>query len=218
MVIVLNLDDFNFALGGYMEKLKILCLVGGIASNSLNKKLYQLMLEFAPEDFNLSTFDISRLPFFSQDLENDPPDSVVGWKDRIREADAVLFITPEYNRSIPGVLKNAIDWGSRPYGQNLWDKKPAAVMGASIGATGTFGAQHHLRQTLAYLNMAIMGQPEFYLDASRFLDKEGRPVDGKTTELIHQYWESFSNWIERVSQQAPRTMKPKSLEDSPTAH
>lgn len=201
-----------------MEKIKILCLVGGIARDSLNKKLYQLMQEFAPEEVILKTFDISRLPFFSQDLENDPPDSVVGWKDQIREADAVLFITPEYNRSMPGVLKNAIDWGSRPYGQNLWDKKPAAVMGASIGATGTFGAQHHLRQTLAYLNLAVMGQPEFYLNASQFLDKNGRPINAKTNDLIQQYWEAFTHWIERVSEQPMRTMKSQGLEDSPTAH
>lgn len=183
-----------------MSTLRILCLVGGISRNSLNKKLFHLMQEHAPDDVELRTFDLSRLPFFSQDLENDPPDSVVEWKDEIREADAILFITPEYNRSLPGVLKNAIDWGSRPYGQNLWDKKPAGVLGASISNTGTFGAQHHLRQVLAYLNLYVMGQPEFYFNASRSLDAEGNIRDEKTVGYIEAYWESFQEFAEKMLQ------------------
>lgn len=157
------------------------------------------MQDHAPDEVELYTFDISSLPFFSQDLENDPPDSVVEWKDHIRQADAILFITPEYNRSIPGVLKNAIDWGSRPYGQNLWDKKPAGVMGASISNIGTFGAQHHLRQVLAYLNLFVMGQPEFYFNASKSLDKDGHIVDPKTTGFIQNYWSELVKFIDRVS-------------------
>ncbi|MFL5786076.1 MAG: NADPH-dependent FMN reductase [Bacteriovoracaceae bacterium] len=205
-----------------MEKLNIFCLVGGIARNSLNRKLFNVVQEHAPKTVKLTTFEIQKLPYFSQDLENDPPDTVIRFKDMIREADAVLFITPEYNRSIPGVLKNAVDWGSRPYGQNLWDKKPAGVLGASIGAIGTFGAQHHLRQILAYLNMSVMGQPEFYFNASSSFDDKGRLINEKSKEFVQNYWNAFLAWIERVGEQkAPRlegVFPATGKGDSPYAH
>jgi chromate reductase, NAD(P)H dehydrogenase (quinone) len=182
-----------------MEHFKIFTLVGGISRNSLNKQLYEAVKTRAPAGMELYTFDISRLPFFSQDLEKDPPDIVTSFKEAIREADACLFITPEYNRSYPGVLKNAIDWGSRPYGENLWDKKPAAIMGASIGNIGTFGAQHHLRQVLAYLNFSIMSLPEFYLNASESFDQAGNLRDERTEGFIQQYWVTFSEWIQLLT-------------------
>lgn len=198
----------------------ILCVVGGISKNSLNQKVADMMKERAPQGINVRSFAITRLPFYSQDLEMDPPDTVVAWKDMIREADAVLFITPEYNRSFPGVLKNAIDWGSRPYGQNLWDGKPTAVMGASIGAIGTFGAQHHLRQVLAYLNVPVMAQPEFYLNATQSLNEKGEPKSDSTEEFIKNYWMSFVNWIGNFVEVtgAGHTYASQGLEDSPTAH
>lgn len=199
----------------------ILCVVGGISKNSLNQKVAEMMKERAPTGINVRSFAITRLPFFSQDLEMDPPDTVVAWKDMIREADAILFITPEYNRSFPGVLKNAIDWGSRPYGQNLWEGKPTAVMGASIGAIGTFGAQHHLRQVLAYLNVPVMGQPEFYLNASASLNEKGEPKSESTEEFIGQYWQAFVGWIGKFVEAttgASQTYASHGLEDSPTAH
>ncbi|MNK07793.1 NADPH azoreductase [compost metagenome] len=177
-----------------MSSVHILAIVGGISKESINKKLFYAVRSLAPKNMVLEDFDISQLPFFSQDLENDPPEVARKFKERIKEADAVLFITPEYNRSFPGVLKNAIDWGSRPYGQNLWDKKVAGVMGASIGNIGTFGAQHHLRQILAYLNMKTMGQPEFYLNASKCFDGKGQLADEKVKELIQGYWKAFVAW------------------------
>lgn len=182
-----------------MEKIHVLVLVGGISRDSLNKKLSHAVKEQAPERIHLLTFDISKIPFFSQDIENDPPDSIIEFKELIREADAVLFITPEYNRSFPGVLKNAIDWGSRPYGQNLWDKKPAGVMGATISNIGTFGAQHHLRQVLAYLNLSVMAQPEFYFTSKNSFDEKGRLTDEKTKKFIDQYWRAFSDWILKLT-------------------
>jgi NAD(P)H-dependent FMN reductase len=182
-----------------MKKINILALVGGISRDSLNKKLYNAVKERAPGNINLFTFDISKIPFFSQDIENDPPDNIIEFKDLIREADAVLFITPEYNRSFPGVLKNAIDWGSRPYGQNLWDKKPAGVMGATISSVGTFGAQHHLRQVLAYLNLSVMGQPEFYFTSKKSFDEYGNLTDEKTKQFIENYWKAFNEWISQFS-------------------
>ncbi len=179
-----------------MEKKRILVLVGGISKNSLNKKLFMAMKEEAPSEMKLEYFDISELPFFSQDIENEPPQQVVEFKKLIAECFGVLFITPEYNRSLPGVLKNAIDWGSRPYGKNLWDKLPAGVMGCSIGATGTMASQQHLRQILGYLNMAVMGQPEFYLNGSKVFDQEGQLTDQKTKDHIQKYWEAFTEWID----------------------
>jgi chromate reductase len=181
-----------------MRERTILVLVGGISRNSLNKKLSQAFGELKPEGVSVSVFDISHLPFYSQDIEFDSPDIVVEFKDELRQADAVLFVTPEYNRSIPGVLKNAIDWGSRPYGQNLWNKKPAAIAGASIGNIGTFGAQHHLRQILSYLNLLTMNQPEFYMNGSKAFDETGKLVDETSRKFIKAFWRAFVDWIEFV--------------------
>ncbi len=178
-----------------METIEILTLVGGISKGSLNKKLFNSMRELAPSHFNVGDFEISRLPFFSQDIENDPPQVVKDLKDRIGQARAILVITPEYNRSFPGCLKNAIDWGSRPYGQNTWDKKAVGILGASVGRVGTFGAQHHLRQVFSYLNMRVLCQPEMYIDASKAFDLEGKLTDPKLKELLQKYWKSFERWI-----------------------
>lgn len=203
------------------NKFKVLTLVGGISRDSLNKKLYQGILEQNYENFEFFTYDISKLPYYSQDIENDPPDAVTSFKDKIREADAILFITPEYNRSFPGVLKNAIDWGSRPYGESLWKDKPAAVMGASVGNIGTFGAQHHLRQSLAYLDMHVMAQPEFYFNGSKSFNEQGKLTDDKTKKLLKDYFDSFEEQIQMVSSDknmdAPR-FKSQGLEDSQFTH
>ena len=204
-----------------MENRKIFTLVGGISISSLNQKLFKATRDFTPQGYELTTFDIQKLPFFSQDLEKDPPDIVTEFKDKIREADAVLFITPEYNRSIPGVLKNAIDWGSRPYGQNLWKKKPAATMGASIGNIGTYGAQHHLQDVLAYLDLCPMAQPEFYLNASKAFGDTGKLVDQDVKKLITDFMTSFVHWIEFMGPEDsknPSLHKSEGLEDSPFTH
>lgn len=204
-----------------MKSIKTLTLVGGISRSSLNKKYFRSIQELSIPNFEFETFDISKLPFFSQDLEMDPPDIVTAFKEKIREAEAVLFITPEYNRSFPGVLKNAIDWGSRPYGQNLWNHKPAATLGASPGAIGTFGAQHHLRQVLAYLNMSVLGQPEVYFNATHAFDDQDRLTNEKTKEFLLQFFEAFDEWIQLVSLTSLRreeTFKSQGLEDSPLTH
>lgn len=205
-----------------MDKFKVLTLVGGISRESINKKLFFAIKDLRLSDFEFITFDITKLPFFSQDLEMDPPDQVTTYKELIRESNAVLFITPEYNRSMPGVLKNAIDWGSRPYGMNLWDKKPAAVLGASVGNIGTFGAQHHLRQCLAYLNMYTLGQPEFYFNATDAFDKEGKLVNPKTEHLLIKFFEAFTDLITLCRgpklAESQGHFKSQGLEDSPAAH
>lgn len=185
-----------------MEAIRTLTLIGGIGRNSLNKTYFKAIQEVIKHDFEFIDYDISKLPFYSQDLENDPPDIVTQFKEQIRDAEAILIITPEYNRSFPGVLKNAIDWGSRPYGQNLWNKKPAGILGASIGSVGTFGAQHHLRQVFAYLNMYVLGQPEMYFNASQAFDEQGKLTNDMTKSLLFKYFSAFREHIELF---APRT-------------
>lgn len=188
-----------------MEKPKILTLVGGISQGSLNKKLFRAAENVIGQEATLFTFDISKLPFFSQDIENDPPYQVNLFKESIREARAVLFITPEYNHSIPGVLKNAIDWGTRPYPENLWEKLPVAVLGTSSGNIGTFSAQAHLRQILSYLNTNLMHQPEFYLNGSKVFDQQGKLTDEKTIHHLEKFWKSFRQLIE-TQNEAPQAV------------
>jgi len=175
---------------------RIVTLVGGISQNSLNRKLYLALKDLVGSKAEFIFADIASLPFFSKDLENDPPDSVVEYKDQIRWANGILFVTPEYNRSIPGVLKNAIDWGTRPYPDNLWENKPVATIGASTGNTGTFGAQNHLRQILSYLNMYVLNQPEFYMNGSKAFDEDDKLIDKKTRDHLIKMWDAFEVLIQ----------------------
>jgi chromate reductase len=130
---------------------RILVIIGGLSKNSINKKLFELIKPLAPKDFEFDSYDISLLPFYSQDIETDLPNVVMEFKKKVSASDGVIFITPEYNRSMPGVLKNAVDWCSRPYGAGLWNKKPSAVLGASPGPIGTFAAQTDLKKILSFL-------------------------------------------------------------------
>src|ERR1700752_872348 len=142
------------------NQLTILGIAVSILKATIKRAAPRAAQQLAPADARVEYFDIEGLPGFSQDLESNPPQRVVELKQRIRSVDAVLFVTPEYNYSVPGVLKNAIDWASRPHGDSAWDEKPAAIMGASLGALGTARAQHHLRQILVTLNMFAINQPE----------------------------------------------------------
>ena len=189
-----------------MSNPTILTFVGGISKSSLNEKLYSAIKTKHGSEFSFEDFDIKSLPFlkqthpiFSQDLEADPPALVNELRTKIKKADGILFITPEYNRSFPGVLKNALDWGSRPYGQNSWDKKAVGVLGASVGSIGTFGAQHHLRQVLAYLNTYTMGQPEVYLNASKAFNSQGELADTMVEDILSKYMKAFKAWIAQHS-------------------
>ena len=180
-----------------MNMTNILVIVGGISKGSLNQKLFRAFRDLAAKEYLMESFDISQLPFFSQDLEEDLPSIVRDFKTKIEASSAILFITPEYNRSFPGVIKNAIDWGSRPYGKNSWNKKTAGLIGASIGSIGTFGAQNHLRQVLNCLDLQIMNQPEFYLNGSKAFDENGKLNDPKIQSFIEKYWVSYSEWINK---------------------
>ena len=175
--------------------MKTLVLVGGICRESLNKRFYNEMVKHYAGKLSFSSFEIEKLPFFSQDIESGSPSVVDAFRATIRDAQAALFITPEYNRSFPGVLKNAIDWGSRPWGQNLWSGKPVGIMGVSTGTLGTYGAQNQLKTVCAFLNMHIMHQPEFYGNASLLMDDKG--LTEKSLPFVQKYLESFENWVNR---------------------
>ena len=174
------------------KPIRILGIAGSLRKESYNRSALRAAVELAPEGAQVETFDIGGLPGFNQDDEQNPPEKVVELKKKIRESDAVLFVTPEYNYSVPGVLKNAIDWASRPYGDSAWSGKPVAIMGASIGAIGTARAQYHLRQMFVFLDMHAVNQPEVMIgNASERFDAEGNLTDETTKKLIRQLLEKL---------------------------
>jgi chromate reductase len=173
----------------------ILGIAGSLRRASYNRSLLRIAQSLTPRDATLEIFQIDDIPGFSQDLELNPPAKVAELKARVRAADAILFATPEYNYSIPGVLKNAIDWASRPYGDSAWDGKPVAVIGASIGMTGTARAQYHLRQSFVFLNMYPLNQPEVMIaNAASKFDEQGNFTDEKGKELIRLLLSKLVEW------------------------
>jgi chromate reductase len=181
------------------QKISILGFAGSLRKGSYNKSLLRAALEMLPADAKLDIFDLEGIPPFNQDLENQPPEKVKEFKAKIRAADAILIATPEYNYSIPGVLKNAIDNASRPYGDNPFDGKPVAIMGASIGMLGTARAQYHLRQSLVFLNMYPLNQPEVLVSfAQEKIDQNGKLTDQKTREKIRELVEALVIWTRKL--------------------
>lgn len=173
-------------------------LVGSLRTDSINRKVARKLVELAPPELRLSFVEIGHLPLYNADEEQNPPAAWTEFRQAVKTAAAVLFVTPEYNRSVPGALKNALDVGSRPSGQSVWNGKPAAIVSASPGALGGFGANHHLRQSLVSLNMPAMQQPEAYLGhADKLFDEQGEPVNDGTRKLLLNFMESFSRWITR---------------------
>lgn len=174
--------------------------IGSLRKESLNRKMAHALIKLAPDSLKLEIVEIGHLPLFNQDFEADPPQAVKDFKQRIEAADAVLFITPEYNRSVPGVLKNAIDVGSRPYGNSSWNGKPGGVISVSPGAIGGFGANQHLRQSMVFLNVPMMQQPEAYIgNASNLFDDKGEIANDSTRDFMSKFLQAFSQWIERNS-------------------
>lgn len=172
--------------------------IGSLRKGAFTRMVANALIELAPEPLILSVVEIGDLPFYNQDLEASPPLQWVTFRDLVRPSDAVLFVTPEYNRSVPGVLKNAIDVGSRPYGKSVWAGKPGAVLSASPGAIGGFGANHHLRQSLTFLNVPAMPQPETYISGvDKMIDAQGKVVDPSTVEHLKKFLNTFVAWIER---------------------
>lgn len=175
---------------------RIAVFVGSLRDGSLNKNLAHNLESLAPSDVVFDYVDISSLPLFNQDLETDYPENAQEVKDIVEAANAVLFVTPEYNRGIPGVLKNAIDWASRPWGTNSFDGKPAGIVGASGGALGTGPAQAQLRSVLVYLNTKLMGQPEIYLAHAKDMFDENGVVIEESKPYLSEYITAFASHIE----------------------
>lgn len=177
---------------------KIAVLVGSLRKGSYNRKMAKVLKELATSSLKLDEIEIGDLPLYNQDLddENRPPAQWQRFRDKIKSYDGVLFVTPEYNRSIPGVLKNAIDIGSRPYGQSVWTKKPVAIMSVSPSAIGGFGANQHLRQTLVFLDMPPLQQPEAYMGhAADLFTENGELAKKDTQQFLQKFLQSFENWI-----------------------
>ena len=172
-------------------------LVGSLRKESFNRKMANALLGMAPPSLALEIVEIRNLPLYNQDDDANPPAASAAFKARIQQADAVLFVTPEYNRSVPGVLKNAIDIASRPHGKSAWNGKPAAVISVSGGAIGAFGANHHLRQSLVFLNMPALQQPEAYIGgAAGLFDEQGKLINDSTRDFLKKFLDAFAAWIE----------------------
>ena len=182
------------------KKIKILGFAGSLRKGSYNKALLRAALEQVPDNAELEIFDLEGMPLFNQDLELNYPDKVKEFKKKIRAADALLIATPEYNYSVPGVLKNAIDCASRPPGDNSFDGKPVAIMSASIGMLAGARAQYHLRQTFVYINMYPVNKPEVMVPfAADKIDSNGKVTDEKTRQKVKELLESLIAWTERLS-------------------
>ena len=190
-----------------MDKPTNVCvLVGSLRKASLNGMLANTLMSLAPSSMKLEIVEIGQLPLFNQDLETDStPAQWTEFRQRVKAAAAVLFVTPEYNRSVPAVLKNALDVGSRPYGSSVWDRKPGAIVSGSPSAIGAFGANHHLRQSLVFLNVPTMQQPEAYLGhADKLFDERGKLVSDGTRKFLQEFMQAFANWVETIRSQGQR--------------
>ena len=175
-------------------------LVGSLRKESWTRKVANAMVEVAPDTLHFEPIEIGQLPLYNQDLDTDhPPRPWVEFRDRIRRLDGVLFATPEYNRSVPGVLKNAIDVGSRPYGKSAFAGKPAAIVSVSPGALGAFGANHHLRQSLVFLDMPCMQQPEVYIARAAELFDGDALKDDKTRAFLKKFVDAYASWVSRFT-------------------
>lgn len=178
-----------------MKQYRVAVVVGSLREQSYNRRLAQALVLRFPAHIQCELISIAELPLYNQDCDPTPPASVSAFKQQIEQADGVIFVTAEYNRSIPGVLKNALDQGSRPWGQNSWDNKPAAVIGTSIGAMGTAMAQQHLRNVLAFLNMPTLNQPEMYLQwRDDMIDADNR-FNEKTGTFVQKWVDAYTAFL-----------------------
>jgi chromate reductase len=178
----------------------IAILVGSLREASLNRKVARSICALRGDNLDCKMIEIGDLPLYNQDLDSNPPEQWVRFRQEVGAAEGVLFVSPEYNRGIPGVLKNAIDVGSRPYGQSVFDKKPAAIVTVSPGAIGGFGANHQIRQAAVFLNMPIMAQPEAYLGhvTDDSFDADGKLKEGPLKELVTNLAHAFAGWVEMI--------------------
>lgn len=182
-----------------MSTLKIIGFAGSLRKNSYNRSALRTAEALAPSDVKIEIFDLNGIPLFNEDDESNPPKIVTEFREKISAADAVLIVTPEYNYSIPGVLKNAIDWASRPYGQGALVGKPAAIMGTSVGMLGTARAQYDLRRSFVFLNMYVLNQPEVMIPfAAKVFDEKGNVTDDKTRNKIKELVQALADWTRKL--------------------
>ncbi len=175
--------------------------VGSLRKGSFNRMTAKVLAALAPAELQLEIVEIGQLPLYNQDDDDNgaPRPEWVAFRAKVKAADAVLFVTPEYNRSVPGVLKNALDVGSRPYGHSAWDGKPGGVVSVSPGAIGGFGANHHLRQSFVFLNVPAMPQPEAYIGgAAALFDKDGNITNEGTRKFLKSFMEAFAAWVDKI--------------------
>jgi chromate reductase len=179
---------------------RIAIIVGSLRRDSINRKVARSLCAFAGDRLNCDIVEIGDLPLYNQEYDPESPAPYVRFRDEIRAADGVLFVTPEYNRGVPGVLKNAVDVGSRPYGESVWNQKPAAIVSASPGSIGGFGANHQLRQACVFLNMPVMQHPEAYLGrvGDDSFDADGCLKEGPLKELILGLAKAFADWVHLI--------------------
>jgi chromate reductase len=178
---------------------KVAVMVGSVRKDSINRKLAKALVALAPKDWQCEFVRIDDLPVFNQDHDQNPPEQVVRAKAQIAEANALLFATPEHNRSLPSALKNILDWASRPYGRNLWAGKPAGIVGASLGAVGTAVAQGHLRTVLGYLDVPTLGQPEVYIHFTQgLIDDGGNVSSDEMRKFLQTYIDRYAAWIAKI--------------------
>ncbi len=182
-----------------MKTYKIAVIVGSLRKESYNRKIAKELIALAPSNLELQIVEIGDLPLYNEDLETaTPPQAWVTFRQQINAVQGVIFVTPEYNRSVPAAIKNAIDVGSRPYGQSAWDRKAGAVFSSSVGAIGGFGANHHLRQSLASVNMPCMQQPEVYLgNIANSFDASGT-LSHQTEDFLKSVIDAYALWVEKV--------------------
>ena len=180
-----------------MRKFKIAIVVGSLRKESFNLKIANTLIAQSPQSLSLEIVDIGNLPMFNEDLENTPLSEWEAFRKQVKPADGIIFLTPEHNRSIPAALKNAIDVGSRPYEQNVWNGKPGAIISASIGNISGFGANHHLRQILVGVNVPVMVQPEVYIGgAATLFDGDGKLINESTKDFLNTFMKAFKEWID----------------------
>jgi len=182
------------------EKIRILGISGSLRKSSFNTSALRAAIELCPDEAEIEICEIGHLPLFDQDFETDLPTAIREFKEKVAAADAIIFSTPEYNYSVPGGLKNAIDCGSRPYGQSAWEGKPAAIMGASPGAIGTARAQYDLRKMMVFLNMFPINKPEIMIgNCSSKFDEAGNLTDETTRKFIRQMLEALIAWTKKIA-------------------
>lgn len=183
-----------------MSSKKIALIVGSLRKNSFNRKVANTLIKLAPPSLNLEILEIGELSLYNEDFDSNPPAPWTIFRNKLKTFDGVIFLTPEYNRSYTAPIKNALDIGSRPYGQSVWSGKPGAVISVSQGALGGFGANHHLRQPLVFLNIPVMQQPEAYIgNAGTLFDANGNLINDSTKNLLQKFLEAYSQWVNKNS-------------------